>query len=122
MDIMLHGVMDGVTAAEKIKSRFGIPVIYLTAYTDEVTLQRAKTTEPYGYLVKPFREKELNITIDMALYKRKMEKKLKESEKWLATTLRSIGDAVIATDKQPDYVYDAVAEEMLGWKRKRPPE
>jgi hypothetical protein len=61
-------------------------------------VQRAKITEPYGYILKPFQERELYTTIEMALYKHKMEKKLKENEQWLATTLKSIGDAVIATD------------------------
>jgi len=94
MDISLHGEMDGVSAAGVIRARFDIPVIYLTAYADEPTLQRAKITEPYGYIVKPFKERELYIAIDMALYKHKLERKLKDNEKWLATTLRSIGDAV----------------------------
>lgn len=117
MDIMLHGEMDGVTAAEQIQNRFHIPVIYVTAYADEVTLQRAKITEPYGYLVKPFKERELHITIDMALYKHQMEKKLKESEKWFATTLRSIGDAVIATDRNGLITFmNPVAESLIGWQ------
>lgn len=117
MDIMLPGEIDGITAAEQIQARFDIPVVYLTAYTDGETLQRAKMTEPYGYIVKPFRERELNITIDMALYKHKMEKKLKENEKWFSTTLRSIGDAVIATDKNGRITFmNPVAEGLLGWK------
>ncbi|MHB8127069.1 MAG: response regulator [Desulfitobacteriaceae bacterium] len=117
MDIMLPGEMDGVAAAEQIRDRLGIPVIYITAYADDDTLQRAKITEPYGYLVKPFREKELHITIDMALYKHKMERKLKESEKRFATTLRSIGDAVMATDKNGLVIFmNPVAEKLIGWK------
>ncbi len=117
MDIMLPGEVDGITAAEKIHASFDIPIIYLTAYADEATLQRAKVTEPYGYLVKPFKERELYIAIDMALYKHRMEKKLKESEKWFATTLRSIGDAVITTDKDGLITFvNPVAEELIGWK------
>lgn len=117
MDIMLCGEMDGVTAAEQISGGLDIPVVYLTAYADEDTLQRAKITEPYGYIVKPFKERELHITIDMALYKHGMEKKLKESEKWLATTLRSIGDGVIATDRDGLVTFmNAVAEGLTGWK------
>lgn len=81
MDIMLQGDIDGVQAAEQIHARLDIPVIFLTAYSDENTLQRAKITEPYGYLVKPFKERDLRISIDMALYKHKMEKRLKESGK-----------------------------------------
>jgi PAS domain S-box-containing protein len=117
MDIMLQGEIDGVTAAEQIHARYDIPFIYLTAYADENTLQRAKITAPHGYIVKPFQERELHITIDMALYKHKMERKLKENEKWLATTLRSIGDAVIATDKNGLITFmNPVAEALMGWK------
>ncbi len=117
MDIMLQGEADGITAAEKIRSELNIPVIYTTAYADEETLQRAKLTEPYGYVVKPFRERELFITIDMALYKHRMERKLKESEKRFATTLKSIGDAVIATDRNGLITFmNPVAEKLLGWK------
>ena len=116
MDIMLPGKIDGVTAAERIHARFDIPVIYITAYADEDTLRRAKVTEPYGYIVKPFKERELHITIDMALYKSKMERKLKESEKRWAITLKSIGDAVIATDKRGLITFmNAVAEGLMGW-------
>ena len=117
MDIMLPGEIDGVTAAERIRARFDIPVIYITAYADEDTLQRAKITEPYGYIVKPFKERELHIAIDMALYKSKMERKLRESEKRWATTLKSIGDAVIATDTSGLVTFmNAVAEGLTGWK------
>lgn len=83
MDIMLQGEIDGAKAAEQIHEHFDIPVIYLTAYADEDTLQRAMLAEPYGYIVKPFKERELHITIDMALYKHRMNRKLTESEKRL---------------------------------------
>jgi len=116
MNIMLPGEIDGVAAAEQIRARFDIPVIYLTAHVDRATLQRAKITEPYGYIVKPFEERELHLTIDMALYKHRAERKLKESEKWLATTLRSIGDALIATDKEGLVTFmNPVAESLTGW-------
>ncbi|MDM8519921.1 response regulator [Anaerolineales bacterium HSG6] len=78
MDIMLAGEMDGVETAAQIRTRFDIPVIYLTAYADEKTLQRAKVTEPFGYLLKPFEDRELHTTIEMALYKHRMERRLKE--------------------------------------------
>jgi PAS domain S-box-containing protein len=117
MDIMLQGEIDGVTAAEQIRALCDIPVIYVTAYADEATLQRVKITEPHGYIVKPFHDRELHIAIDMALYKHKMEKKLKENEKWLATTLKSIGDAVIATDSHGMITFmNPVAEGLTGWK------
>ncbi len=117
MDIMLHGGIDGVRAADQIRARFDIPVVYLTAYSDEATVQRAKITEPYGYIVKPFKERDMHIAIDMALYKHTMERRVKESERWLATTLRSIGDAVIATGKDGRITFmNAVAENLTGWK------
>ncbi|WP_370575902.1 response regulator [Methanomethylovorans sp.] len=69
MDIMLKGEIDGIHAAGEIRKRFNIPVIYLTAYSDEETLQRAKLTEPYGYILKPFEEDDLRTTIEIALYR-----------------------------------------------------
>ena len=118
MDIVLEGDMDGVEAAEHIRDRFDIPVVYLTAYSDDTTLQRAKITEPFGYILKPFQERELYTTIEMGLYKHKMERRLKESEQWLATTLKSIGDAVIAinSDKLITFM-NPVAEALTGWKQ-----
>lgn len=95
MDIMLKGDMDGIEAAENIRSSLDIPILYLTAYSDDNTLKRAKITEPYGYILKPFSERELLVSIETALYKHKMEMKLKESEEWLATTLKSIGDELL---------------------------
>jgi PAS domain S-box-containing protein len=117
MDIMLHGEIDGVEAARLIKACLGIPIIYLTAYANEDIVQRAKLTDPYGYIVKPFKERELHIAIEMALYKHRMEKQLKESKEWFATTLRSIGDAAIATDNNGLITFmNVVAENLTGWK------
>lgn len=118
MDIVLEGAMDGVEAAEYIRDHFDIPVVYLTAYSDDTTLQRAKITEPFGYILKPFQEKELYTTIEMAIYKHTMQGKLKESEQWLATTLKSIGDAVIAVDTGKLITFmNPVAEALTGWKQ-----
>jgi PAS domain S-box-containing protein len=117
MDIRLKGALDGVQAAEHIRARFDIPVVYVTAYADEEMLQRAKVTEPYGYILKPFEARELHSAIEMALYKHQTEKKLKESERWLATTLSSIGDAVIVTDNQGKIKFmNLVAAALTGWK------
>src|ERR1700758_686889 len=119
MDIVLKGDMDGVEAAREIRARFNIPVVYLTAYSNENTFQRAKITEPNGYILKPFEGRELRTTIEMAIYKRRMERRLKESEQWLATTLKSIGDAVIATDKNGVITFmNPVAERLTGWNQK----
>jgi len=80
MDIKLAGKMDGVEAADELRIRLGIPVIYLTAHADETTLQRAKITGPLGYIVKPFEEVDLKSNIAISLYRSKVDKKLKESE------------------------------------------
>ena len=116
MDIVLKGEMDGVQAAEQIQKRRDLPIIYLTAHSDEQTLQRATITEPYGYILKPFEDRELHMAIEMALYKHRMEGRLKEQGRWLAATLRSIGDGVIATDAQKRIKFiNAVAESLTGW-------
>ncbi|MBC7096130.1 MAG: response regulator, partial [Methanobacteriales archaeon] len=60
MDIVLKGEVDGIEAAEEIRRRFKIPIIYITAYSDKKTLERAKVTEPFGYIIKPFEDKELH--------------------------------------------------------------
>jgi two-component system cell cycle sensor histidine kinase/response regulator CckA len=118
MDIQLKGEMDGIEAAQHIQTQLDIPVIYLTAYTDQVTLKRAKITEPFGYLLKPFEERELHTNIEMALYKQRTEKRLKESERWLAITLKSIGDGVIATDAQGYIQFiNPVAQALTGWSQ-----
>lgn len=80
MDIMIQGNIDGIETATKIHKFSDVPVIYLTANADEATLERAKVSDAFGYLIKPFEEKELNTTIEMALYKHRMEAKLRESE------------------------------------------
>ncbi|CAJ37246.1 PAS domain S-box protein [Methanocella arvoryzae] len=118
MDIFLKGEMDGIQAAEEIKRQYDIPVIFLTAFADPNTLQRAKITEPFGYILKPFEERELLTAIEMALYKHKMERRLKESERWLSVTLKSIGDAIITTDMAGKITFmNHVAENLTGWKQ-----
>lgn len=115
MDIVLHGDMDGVEAAAEIRSRFGIPVVYLTAYADDTTLKRAKVTGPYGYLVKPFEERELLVTLEVALQRAELEGKLKENERWLEAVLGSIGDAVVAVNMAGSITFmNKVAENLTG--------
>ena len=94
MDVILKGQIDGVEAASAIKERLRIPVIFLTAFSDDNTLQRAKITEPYGYILKPFEERELHTTIEMALYKHHMEKELRSSEEKFARAFLSSPDAI----------------------------
>jgi PAS domain S-box-containing protein len=116
MDIVLKDGMNGIQTAESIYNHYHIPVVYLTAYADEETLDRAKRTEPYGYILKPFDDRELQTTIEMAIYKHRMERKVKESEAWLSTTLKSIGDAVITTDVQGKITFiNPVAQKVIGY-------
>ncbi len=120
MDIMLHGKHSGVEAADEIYGRLNIPVVYLTAFADENTLQRAKKTEPFGYLLKPFEERELQTTIEIARYKFEMEMKLKNRERWLSTILESIADAVIAADHGGKVTFmNPLAESLTGWSQEQ---
>ncbi|GFO96426.1 putative PAS/PAC sensor protein [groundwater metagenome] len=105
MDIMLAGKMDGIEAAGIIHSKFNIPVIYLTAYCDEKILERAKITVPFGYLIKPFKERDLYITIEMAFYKHKMEMELRESKEFYECILEGIVTGVWVTDKNDVIIY-----------------
>jgi len=118
MDIVLDGEMDGIETAKIIRSRFNIPVVFLTAFSDENILERAKITEPFGYVIKPFNDTDLRINIELALHNHTMEKKLKDSEQWLTATLNSLGEAVITTDKKGTIkTINPFAEVLTGWKR-----
>jgi two-component system, response regulator PdtaR len=98
MDIHLVGTMDGIDTAEQIRSLYHIPVIFLTAHADETTIERAKVTEPYGYVLKPFDERELHSSIEMALYKHRMEEGAKENERTIRVLANAIPDAVMLLD------------------------
>ena len=116
MDIQLRGNMDGVMAAKVINAQQDVPIVYLTANSDEATLQRAKVTDPFGFLIKPFEERSIQAGIEVALYKYKTEKQNREREQWLSTTLRSIADAVVTTDADGKVTFmNAVAESLTGW-------
>ena len=118
MDIVLKGEMDGVEAAAEMRRRWGTPIIYLTAYTDDATLQRARVTEPFGYIVKPFSDRELRANLEMALYKHQAEAKLKAVENWFATSMQQTEDGVIATDPQHNITYiNRVGEVLTGWSQ-----
>lgn len=93
MDIELQGNIDGIEAAQQITDRFDIPIIYVTAYGDEETLQRARITEPFGYLIKPFKARELHTTIEIALYRHAMAKKLYEAENQMRKLRQQLQEA-----------------------------
>jgi len=118
MDIVLKGPLDGIATAEKILARFNIPIVYLTAYADETTVNRAKLTEPFGYLLKPFEERELQTTIEMALHKFARETQFLERERWVFSILDNLQYAVIAVDPQGRISFmNALSEQLSGWKQ-----
>lgn len=88
MDIMLQGEMNGLEAADVIRERLDIPVIFLTAYSDESTLERAKEAGPYGYVLKPFKDRELYTTIELGLVKHQNERKLRQAHDQLETRVQ----------------------------------
>ncbi len=117
MDISLGGPMDGIESARAIRCQHDVPVVYLTAHSDSATLARAKLTGPFGYILKPFDERDLATQIELALYKHQADRQLRQQREWLHVTLRSIGDAVIATDASGRVTFlNPVAESLVGWK------
>lgn len=117
MDVMLKGEMDGITAAIQICTQRDIPIVFLTAYADEDTLQRAKNTLPLGYIVKPFSAPELRVAVELALFKHQVEQELRANRAYLATLLHSMNDAVIATDEQGLVTFmNPAAEALTGWR------
>lgn len=115
MDIMLDGKMDGIQAATIIREKMSIPVVFITALTDKETIQRAKVAEPYGYLNKPFEDRDIFTVIEMALYKGDIERKLKQSEEKFYSTLKSISDGVLTIDNSCLITYaNPSAEAMIG--------
>lgn len=118
MDIILKGEMDGIAAASYIREQLGIPVIFVTAYGDSNTLERAKVTQPFGYIVKPFTIKDLQIAIEIALLKYRLECELRENRDQLATLLNSMSDAVIATDDRGRVTFmNPASEALTGWHK-----
>jgi PAS domain S-box-containing protein len=115
MDIQLGGEMDGIQVAEQIHACLGPPTIFITAYSDEELLERAKLTEPYGYLVKPVQEKELRSTVETVLFKHNMDQKLRESEAKFRSLAESTSTAILIYQGE-DWVYaNPAAEQMTGF-------
>ncbi|MEH2201780.1 hybrid sensor histidine kinase/response regulator [Nostoc sp.] len=119
MDIILKGEMDGIATASQIREQLDVPVIFLTAYGDDRTLERAKITQPFGYIVKPFTTKDLRIAIEIGLLQHQLERELRENRDRLATLLNSMSDAVIATNEQGKVTFiNPAAEALTGWQQK----
>jgi len=116
MDIHIRGPEDGIAAAEALRTRFGMAVVYLTAHGDAETIERARRTAPLAYLIKPFKKTELYSSVQIALARHQLELQLRERERLWATTLRSITDAVVTTDAAGNVAFvNPAAEALTGW-------
>ena len=106
MDIQLAGNMDGIDAATQIRKQFHIPVVFLTAFADETVLQRARQAEPFGYIVKPFEERELQPTIEIALHKHRTEAVLRRGEERFRRLFNGVRDALLLADAETGRVLE----------------
>ena len=118
MDIVLEKKMNGIEAASIISSCFNIPIVYLTAYADNKTLEKAKITEPFGYILKPFEDRELYTTIEMAFYKFKMGNMLKESEERYRGVVENAHDAIYIINQDGFQYANPAFEKLAGWGKK----
>ena len=120
MDINLKGEMDGIEAATQINEVSSVPVIYCTAYSNDEVLERAKITSPFGYVLKPFDNRELEINIEIALFKHQVEQDLAKTKQNLDATLTNVSDGVIAADQTGQVILiNAVAESLTDWPGER---
>ena len=118
MDIKLEGLMDGIEAAVEVRKKFDIPVVFVTSYSNNSTLKRAKEAEPYGYIVKPIDERDLISSIELALNRHTLEKKLKEKELQVSLVNKSTDEAVFVTDMQGKLIFmNDIAETLTGWDK-----
>lgn len=119
MNIRLKGERDGIQTGSLLHALHGTPIVYMTDYSNQAMIRRVTATGPFGYIFKPFDEKQIVATIETALIRHKLERKLQQSRQWLNTTLTSIGDGVIATDDQGLVRFiNPVAMEITGWQKK----
>lgn len=116
VDIALKGEMDGIEAAKKIRDKAGTPIVYLTACSDEKTLERIKTTEPYGYILKPVEDGDLRFTVEMALHKHSVERELKESQRKFQDITSCLGEGIYVVNESGELTFmNPEAEHLLGW-------
>ncbi|MBK8418454.1 PAS domain S-box protein [Candidatus Villigracilis saccharophilus] len=118
MDIGLKGEIDGIEAATQIRAQFDLPVIFLTAFANQSTLERAREAEAFGYILKPFEENDLTIAIEMALYKHGMEYKLRESESKFRKVVEHASDGIVLNDSRGNIIeWNPAMEQITGLKR-----
>lgn len=116
VDIHLKGEMTGIDLSKKVRENFQIPIVYLTANADSSTFKAANQTDPYGYLLKPFEERELGIAVEIALHQHEQAQVIRSSERWYATAFQSLSEAVIATDRHGNVIFmNALAELITDW-------
>ncbi|OHD71708.1 MAG: hypothetical protein A2V99_01775 [Spirochaetes bacterium RBG_16_67_19] len=117
MDIRLKGEVDGIEAAVRIHDNFGTPIVYLTAYSDDNTLERARAAQPYGYVLKPFEEKSLKSAVAMALYTASVNARELRTRERLARILADLAEGVIVADAKGNISYlNPRASQLLGWE------
>lgn len=119
MDINLKGDIDGTETAKKIHGLLGIPVVFLTAYSDPETFSRALSTTPYGYIVKPFTIATLSSTISVAINESNAEREMRERYLWLDGTIYSLNQGIISVNiRQQIILMNRIAETLTGWTNK----
>lgn len=121
MDVMLEGELDGIQTATIIKEIYEVPIIYLTAYANDNTLNKAKITEPYGYIIKPFEDRELHATIEMAFYRFYLETRIKNDERKYRTLFNSIVEPVFIISKIDNKFIDcnSAVERIYGYSKEK---
>src|ERR1700736_4897958 len=116
MDIRIDGQNDGIAAAQEVRARHHVPVVFMTAHADRATLERAKAADPFGYITKPLGPASLHTSIEMAIYKHRVERQLEEQEAWHRTTLASVAEAIVVADTLGLIrTLNRAAETFSGW-------
>jgi two-component system cell cycle sensor histidine kinase/response regulator CckA len=116
MDIQIQGNLDGIAAGDVVRTRYALPVIYLTAHADDATLHRAKQTDPYGYIVKPIENNNMKAVITMALNKHMLERERSNVRQMPSTILQGLPDAVLLANTAGEILFlNKAAEHLTGW-------
>ena len=120
MDIILAGKVDGIEAGKYIQKKLGIPVVFATAHGDEHTFERAKLNAPFGYVLKPFNDRELRTAIEIAIFRHRTEQELRQLQHWLKAILDNMEEAVVVTDKWGFItLFNECAAALTGWKAQK---